>query len=409
MYHNPDDPRDHRRFGRERDLFRLDPSAPGGVFWRPKGWAMFERLRSVARAANILAGYQEVQSPDVLDRALWERSGHWDAYGPQMMPLKAEGRDLALKPMNCPGHALLYSFGPQHEGALPVRFAEFGRVHRMEPSGALHGLLRLRSFTQDDGHAFCAPAQVAAEVARLDDVAHRLYAALGFAAPEISVSLRPEARIGTDDAWDRAEAALAEALSASGRSFRLLPGEGAFYGPKIEYALRDGRGRSWQCGTIQLDFHLPERFGCRWFPSGGGSPQPCVLIHRAFLGSLERFLAVLLERDLPLIPAWLAPLGVAVLPVAPRHEAYARAVAQEAQAAGLDVVVAPSEGALGGRVQDVQALDPAFVWVVGDKEEVARSVAVRDLSKGEARPVSVDVSVALGVAIAARRLPLAPH
>jgi threonyl-tRNA synthetase len=406
MYTNPDDPRDHRRLGRDHDLFRLDPSAPGGVFWRPKGWAMFQRLCAVARSANALAGYEEVQSPDVLDRALWERSGHWEAYGPHMMPLQAEGRDLALKPMNCPGHAMLYNFGPRHESALPIRLAEFGRVHRMEPSGALHGLLRLRSFTQDDGHAFCAPHQVAQEVARLDAVAHALYAALGFGPPEVSVSLRPESRIGGDDQWDDAEAALCEALSKAGRSFAIQPGEGAFYGPKIEYALRDARGRSWQCGTIQLDFHLPQRFGCQWFPSDGGAAREPVLVHRAFLGSLERFLAILLERDAPHFPAWLAPLGVVVLPVSERHVDAVNGVVRRLRHVGVDAVPGLAEGALGGRMKGALSQGPACLWVVGDKEAQNDAVAVRVLSKGEERPRSLPVLGAIEEVLALRALPV---
>lgn len=403
MYAHPDDPRDHRRLGRDKDLFRLDPSAPGGVFWRPKGWAMYARLKAVAAAANRAAGYDEVQSPDVLDRALWERSGHWEAYGPHMMPLAAEGRELALKPMNCPGHALLYNAGPRHEGALPVRFAEFGRVHRMEPSGALHGLLRLRSFTQDDGHAFCAPHQVEGEVARLDAVARRLYAALGFGEPEVALSLRPEARIGDDAAWDSAEAALRAALDAGGAPYAVQEGEGAFYGPKIEYALRDGRGRLWQCGTIQLDFHLPGRFGCQWFPSDGGEARIPVLIHRAFLGSLERFLAVLIERDAPHLPAWLAPLGVAVLPVSERHVPAAQAAWRACEEAGVDAWCADHEGALGGRMRDAQGRDPAWIWVVGDAEEAAGSVAVR--SMGARVPVAMPLGEAIAMARAGRALP----
>lgn len=402
MYAHPDDPHDHRRLGFERDLFRLDPSAPGGVFWRPKGWAMMARLRAVAARANLAAGYQEVQSPDVLDRALWERSGHWEAYGPHMLPLAVEGRDLALKPMNCPGHALLYNSGPRHEAALPVRLCEFGRVHRNEPSGALHGLLRLRSFTQDDGHAFCAPHQVEDEVVRLDAVARALYAALGFAPPEVALSLRPAARVGSDAEWDAAEAALRLALDRSGQPYAIQPGEGAFYGPKIEYALRDGRGRLWQCGTIQLDFQLPGRFGCRWFDAQS-NPQVPVLIHRAFLGSLERFFAVLLERDAPVFPAWLAPLGVVVLPVGETHQEAARQAAGALGAAGVDVRLWGHHGPLGGRVQEAQALDPAQVWVIGDQEVARQGVAVR--LSGVRKAVVMDLDGAVAQAVAARALP----
>lgn len=403
MYVNPEDPRDHRRIGRDRDFFRLDPCAPGGVFWRPKGWAMMARLRAVAARANAAAGYQEVQSPDVLDRGLWERSGHWEAYGANMLSLAVEGRDLALKPMNCPGHAVLYNAGPRHEGALPVRLSEFGRVHRNEPSGALHGLLRLRSFTQDDGHAFCAPHQVAEEVASLDAVARALYAALGFAPPEVALSLRPDARVGDDAAWDRAESALAAVLDASGLPYQVQPGEGAFYGPKIEYALRDGRGRLWQCGTIQLDFQLPERFGCRWFDAQS-NPQVPVLIHRAFLGSLERFLAVLIERDAPNLPAWLAPLGVAVLPVDAAHIPAAGQAVHALQAAGVDARVWGAQGALGGRVQEAQAHDPAFVWVLGDREVANGAVAVR--AAGDRKAQVIPVAQAVADAARARALPV---
>lgn len=402
MYANPQDPRDHRHLGRDRDLFALHPAAPGGVLWRPKGWAMMARLRAVAAQANQAAGYAEVQSPDVLDRALWERSGHWEAYGAHMMPLAVEGKDLALKPMNCPGHALLFNLGPRHESALPVRLAEFGRVHRNEPSGALHGLLRLRSFTQDDGHAFCAPHQVAAEIARLDKVARALYAALGFAHPRVALSLRPQARVGSDAQWDGAEEALRAVLDASGHPYAVQPGEGAFYGPKVEYALEDGRGRLWQCGTIQLDFQLPDRFGCSWLDAEQRS-HPVVLIHRAFLGSLERFFAVLMERDAPHLPAWLAPLGVAIVPVRPEHREHAHACALALAHKGVDAVVWNADGPLGGRMKAVESADPAYVWVVGDREVASNGVAMRAVS--HSKPESMGLDDACARASAGRALP----
>ena len=392
---------DHRRIGRDHDLFRLDPCAPGGVFWRPKGWAMMARLRALAARANAQAGYQEVQSPDVLDRDLWERSGHWQAYGANMMALDVEGRALALKPMNCPGHAILYNAGPRHEAALPVRLAEFGRVHRQEPSGALQGLLRLRSFTQDDGHAFCAPHQVEQEVARLDAVARALYAALGFGAPEVALSLRPEKRVGSDAEWDQAEEALGRILDGSGQPYRIQPGEGAFYGPKIEYALRDSRGRLWQCGTIQLDFQLAARFGCRWFDAQSQS-HPAVLVHRAFLGSLERFFAILLERD-PIFPAWLAPLGVAVLPVGCAHLPAAQAAGDALSRAGIDWRIWSEDVPLGGRMGEAEAADPALIWVVGAREAAAGAVSVR--KRGERRAQVLPLDVALEQAVSARALP----
>lgn len=402
MYANPDDPRDHRHLGRDRDLFMFNPAAPGGVFWRPKGWAMMARLRAVAAHANAAAGYPEVQSPDVLDRALWERSGHWDAYGANMMPLSLDGKEMALKPMNCPGHALLFNAGPRHMGALPVRMAEFGRVHRNEPSGALHGLLRLRSFTQDDGHAFCAPDQIGAEIARLDKVARALYAALGFSQPRVALSLRPAARVGTDAQWDGAEDALRAVLEDSGHPYVVQPGEGAFYGPKLEYALEDGRGRLWQCGTIQLDFHLPDRFGCSWLDAEQ-RPQPVVLIHRAFLGSLERFFAVLMERDAPHLPAWLAPLGVAVVPVRPEHSEHARACVAALGQKGVDAVAWSADGPLGGRMKAVEAADPAYVWVVGDREAANNGVAMRALR--EAKPQALGMDEACARALEGRGLP----
>ncbi|MEW2913903.1 threonine--tRNA ligase [Leisingera sp. JC11] len=302
--------RDHRRLGREMDLFHFEEVAPGSIFWHPNGWRLFQTLIGYMRDRQEAAGYVEVNSPDIMDRALWETSGHWQNYRANMFLAQTEDdRDYALKPMNCPGHMLIYGQGTKSYRDLPLKLAEFGKVHRYEPSGALHGLLRVRSFTQDDAHIYCTPEQLTEECLKVNDLVLSIYRDFGFEDVRIKLSTRPENRIGSEESWDRAEDALRRALDASGHEYTLFEGEGAFYGPKLEYVLRDAIGRDWQCGTLQVDFNLPERFGSSYV-AASGEKLPPVMLHRALFGSLERFTGILIEHHAGHLPLWLAPVQV---------------------------------------------------------------------------------------------------
>ena len=370
------DDNDHRRLGESLDLFHFEDQVPGVAFWHPRGSAMLAALRSWLRAGLLGAGWTEIETPQLMPLEVWKQSGHLDFYGKGMFAVEAASGEedparFALKPMNCPGAAAVYRHGSRSWRDLPLRLAEFGRCHRKEPSGAMHGLLRLRAFEQDDGHAFCAPDQVAGEIAAFCSMVDRAYRGLGFDGFEVAMSLRPALRAGSDADWDRSEALLEDAARQAGLQPRPVPGEGAFYGPKLEFSLRDRAGRSWQCGTIQLDVILPARMGLHYVDLDGQHRVP-VLLHRAALGSLERMLGILLEHHGAVLPPWLAPEQVAIFPVGEKHAERASQVAAELRSSGVRVRFRPSEQGhtprLGSRIKPALLLAVPGIVVIGDKE-----------------------------------------
>ncbi|MGH8528728.1 MAG: threonine--tRNA ligase [Nevskiales bacterium] len=371
--------RDHRKLGRKLGLFHMQEEAPGMVFWHPPGWALWQQVEQYMRELLTANGYQEIRTPLVMDRTLWERSGHWQNFGENMFTTASESRDYAVKPMNCPGHIQVFNHGLRSYRDLPLRLAEFGSCHRNEPSGALHGLMRVRGFTQDDAHIFCAEAQIAEEAERFITLLLQVYADFGFAELEYKLSTRPDKRIGTDAQWDKAEKALAAALDRHGLKWQLQPGEGAFYGPKIEFSLRDSIGRIWQCGTLQLDFALPERLGAQYVAEDNSRKTP-VMLHRAILGSLERFIGILIEHHAGNFPLWLAPVQAMVLNITERQENYARNVLETLQKAGLRVQSDLRNEKIGYKIREHTILRVPYLLIVGDKEQESGAVAVRTRS-----------------------------
>lgn len=371
--------RDHRKLGRKLGLFHMQEEAPGMVFWHPPGWALWQQLEQYLRELLTANGYQEIRTPLVMDRALWERSGHWQNFGDNMFTTASESRDYAVKPMNCPGHIQVFNHGLRSYRDLPLRLAEFGSCHRNEPSGALHGLMRVRGFTQDDAHIFCTEAQVAEEAERFITLLLQVYADFGFSELEYKLSTRPDKRIGTDAQWDKAEAALGEALDQHGLKWQLQPGEGAFYGPKIEFSLRDSIGRVWQCGTLQLDFALPERLGAQYVAEDNSRKTP-VMLHRAILGSLERFIGILIEHHAGNFPLWLAPVQAMVLNITERQEDYAQKVLETLQKAGLRAQSDLRNEKIGYKIREHTILRVPYLLIVGDKEQESGAVAVRTRS-----------------------------
>ncbi len=369
--------RDHRRLGRELDLFHFQEDAPGAVFWHPRGWSVFQELIAYMRRRQQGAGYVEVNSPDVMDRSLWEISGHWQNYRDHMFTTDAgDGGALALKPMNCPGSVLLYRHGLKSYRDLPIRMGEFGKVHRYEPSGALHGLLRVRHFTQDDAHIYCTPQQMDTECREVVALVLDIYRQFGFEDVRIKLSTRPENRMGDEATWDLLEGALIHALEAMGLAYQVNPGEGAFYGPKLEFVLRDAIGRDWQCGTLQVDMNLPERFGIEYVDDDGRRKRP-VMLHRAFFGSLERFAGILIEHHAGKLPAWLAPVQAVVLSISEDHAAYAQVVAQWLCGAGLRVEADVRKEKLGYKIREQTLQRIPFLLVAGAKERNSRTIALR--------------------------------
>ena len=368
--------RDHRKLGRELDLFHIDETAPGMVFWHPKGWTLWQEIEQYMRRVYRENGYQEVKGPQILDKSLWEKTGHWDKYRENMFITESEKREYALKPMNCPGHILIYKQGIKSYRDLPLRFGEFGACHRNEPSGGLHGIMRVRGFTQDDGHIFCTEGMIQAEVTAFTTLLRKVYKDFGFTEILYKLSTRPEKRIGTEESWDRAEAALAEGLRASGCEFEYLPGEGAFYGPKIEYVLKDALGRQWQCGTIQVDPNLPERLDAEFVGEDGARHRP-IMLHRAIVGSLERFIGILIEQYAGALPTWLSPVQVAVLSITDSHAEYAKSVAQSLQKQGFRAVVDLRNEKIGYKIREHSVQKVPYQVVVGDKERDENQVAVR--------------------------------
>lgn len=384
--------RDHRKLGKQLDLFHFQEEAPGMVFWHPKGWTLYRLVEQYVRKLCDAYGYLEVHTPQLMDRSLWERSGHWEKFQENMFTTQVDEHDYALKPMNCPGHIQLFNQGLRSYRDLPLRIAEFGVVHRKEPSGTLHGLLRARRFTQDDAHVFCTEAQLASEVATLIDLTYEMYGAFGFSDIEVALSTRPVARVGSDDLWDRAEAALAQALEDKGIDFITQPGEGAFYGPKHEFVLRDSIGRRWQCGTIQVDFSMPDRLGASYV-SEDSSRQVPVMIHRAILGSLERFIGILIEHHAGHLPTWLAPLQVIILTITERQVARAKELEEMLKKQSVRVESDLRNEKIGFKIREHTLARVPFMLVLGDKELETGQVAVRLQSGEDLGSVSVEAFV----------------
>ncbi len=367
--------RDHRKLGRQLDLFHFQDEAPGMVFWHQKGWELYRLVEQYIRKV-CYADYQEVHTPQVLDRSLWEKSGHWDKFHDMIFATQSENREYAIKPMNCPGHVQIFNHALRSYRDLPFRIAEFGIVHRNEPSGTLHGLLRARRFTQDDAHIFVDEDGLQTEVARLIDMTFKVYRDFGFDDIEIALSLRPEQRVGADELWDRAEFSLSQALEAKSLPFKVQPGEGAFYGPKIEFTLRDCLGRAWQCGTVQVDFSMPERLGAKFVADSGERRTP-VMIHRAILGSLERFIGILIEHHAGRLPVWLAPQQAAVLSITERFADYAQQVAETLQNQGVRASSDLRNEKIGLKIREHTLQRIPFLLIVGEREMGDGTVAVR--------------------------------
>jgi threonyl-tRNA synthetase len=372
--------RDHRRIGKELDLFHLQEEAPGAVFWHPKGWALFQQLIAYMRERQGAAGYHEVNTPEVMDRELWVKSGHIETFGENMyMTQTPDDRIFALKPMNCPGHIQVFKQGMRSYRELPLRLAEFGKVHRYEPSGALHGLMRVRAFTQDDAHIFCTPDQITAEAVKVTELILSIYRDFGFDDVRIKFSDRPVKRVGSDEIWDKAEAALRQAAAAAGIETTLNPGEGAFYGPKLEFVLRDAIGRDWQCGTLQVDFNLPGRLGASYIGEDSQKHTP-VMLHRAMFGSLERFIGILLEHHAGKLPTWLAPIQVVVMGITNAQDKYCLEVAENLRNQGLRVETDLRYEKVGFKIREHTIKRVPFLLVAGDREVEAHTLAVRTRS-----------------------------
>ena len=368
--------RDHRRLGKHLELFHLQDEAPGMVFWHPKGWAMWQQVEQYMRRVYQDNGYQEVKCPQILDRSLWEKSGHWANFKDNMFTTESEKREFAIKPMNCPGHIQIFNTGLRSYRDLPLRYGEFGSCHRNEPSGALHGIMRVRGFTQDDGHIFCTEAQIQSEVTAFNDLVRKVYADFGFHNIVVKLALRPEKRVGSDEVWDKAELALREALKASGLEWEELPGEGAFYGPKIEFHIKDAIGRSWQCGTVQVDFSMPQRLGAEFVGDDNARHTP-VMLHRAILGSLERFIGILIENCAGAMPLWLSPVQVVVLNISEKQSAYVEEVTKTLLHAGLRAEADLRNEKITYKIREHSLNKLPYQIVVGDKEMAANLVAVR--------------------------------
>jgi threonyl-tRNA synthetase len=368
--------RDHRKLGKELDLFHIDEVAPGVVFWHPKGWAVWQAVEQYMRGIYRDTGYWEVKGPQILDKSLWEKTGHWQNYRDNMFTTESEKREYALKPMNCPGHVLIFKSDLRSYRDLPLRYGEFGQCHRNEPSGALHGIMRVRGFTQDDGHIFCTEDQILDECIAYTEQLQKVYADFGFTDILYKVATRPENRVGSDELWDKAEHAVMESLRRSGVDFIISPGDGAFYGPKIEYTLRDAIGRQWQCGTMQVDFNTAERLGGEYVTESSGRAHP-VMLHRAIVGSLERFIGMLIEHHSGALPAWLAPVQVAVLNISEGQADYAAQVAKALQNQGLRVQLDLHNEKITYKIRKHSLQKLPYIVVVGDKEKEAGAVAVR--------------------------------
>ena len=392
--------RDHRKLGKDLELFHIDEHAPGVVFWHPKGWTIWQEVEQYMRRVYRDNGYQEVKGPQLLDKTLWEATGHWDKYRDNMFTTESEKRDYALKPMNCPGHILIFKHGIKSYRDLPLRFGEFGQCHRNEPTGGLHGIMRVRGFTQDDGHIFCTEDQILAECVAYTALLQKVYKDFGFDNIIYKVATRPDARIGSDEVWDKAEFALMESLRASGVEFIIAPGDGAFYGPKIEYTLKDAIGRQWQCGTMQVDFSMPARLGAEYVAEDGERHTP-VMLHRAIVGSLERFIGILIEQHAGALPVWLAPTQVVVANITDAQSDYVSSIVKTLQKQGVRVHADLRNEKITYKIREHSLQKVPFILVVGDKEKANGAVAVRARGNQDLGVMSVEDFVAkLSTAIA---------
>lgn len=385
--------RDHRKLGKQLNLFHLQDEAPGMVFWHPRGWALWQIIEQHMRRELTAAGYQEIKTPQILDKTFWEKSGHWENYKDNMFTTQSEKREYAVKPMNCPGHVQIFNHGLRSYRDLPMRLAEFGSCHRNEPSGALHGLMRVRGFVQDDAHIFCTEAQITQEAQAFNQLVMKIYKQFGFENVSVKLSLRPEKRAGSDETWDKAEQGLRDALTACGIEWEELAGEGAFYGPKVEYHIKDALGRSWQCGTIQLDFVLPERLDAEYVTEDNNKARP-VMLHRAILGSLERFIGILIEEHAGSFPLWLAPVQLVVMNITEKQADYALEVTQKLQQAGFRVECDLRNEKIGYKIRDNSQYRYPYQIVLGDKEKENQQVAVRRKAE-DLGAMSVDEFIAL--------------
>jgi threonyl-tRNA synthetase len=385
--------RDHRRLGKVMDLFHFQEEAPGAVFWHPKGWSVFQTLIGYMRQKNTEAGYEEVNTPEIVARSLWEQSGHWDSFGDNMFTSETvDGRTFAIKPMNCPGHVQIFKQGITSYRDLPVRLAEFGKCHRYEPSGALHGMMRVRAFTQDDAHIFCTPEQITEESIAVCKLILGLYADFGFEDVLIKFSDRPEVRVGTDEVWDQAEQALLKALDAGGFEYTHNPGEGAFYGPKIEFVLRDAIGRDWQCGTLQVDLNMPGRLGATYIGEDGSKHLP-VMLHRAMFGSLERFMGILIEHHAGNLPLWLSPIQVKVLTITSDADDYAGEIVAALRARGIRAEADTRNEKISYKVREHSVAKIPALFAVGQREVEGRNVAIRRLGSKKQTLMSLDEAI----------------
>jgi len=385
--------RDHRRLSKQLDLLHMQEEAPGMVFWHPKGWIVWQQIEQYMRQKFVEYGYQEVRTPAVMDRSLWEKSGHWENYHENMFTTSSENRDYAVKPMNCPGHVQIFNSGLHSYRDLPLRLAEFGSCHRNEPSGALHGIMRVRGFTQDDAHIFCTEDQIEQEVADFIVMLEKCYADFGFTDVLVKLSTRPEKRVGSDESWDKAEAALAAALARNKLAYDLQPGEGAFYGPKVEFTLKDSIGRLWQCGTIQLDFNLPVRLGAE-FVDEDNTRKPPVMLHRAILGSMERFIGILIEHHAGNFPLWLAPVHVMVMNISERQTEYAEKITQALRQAGIRAMSDLSNNKITYKIREHSLQKLPYQVVVGDKEVETEVVSVRARGNLDLGQMSLEALIA---------------
>jgi threonyl-tRNA synthetase len=382
--------RDHRKLGKQLELFHMQDSSPGMVFWHPKGWTLWQEVEQYMRRKFIEHGYQEVRTPTIMDRTLWEKSGHWENYHDNMFTTASENRDYAVKPMNCPGHVQIFNHGLHSYRELPLRLAEFGSCHRNETSGSLHGLMRVRGFTQDDAHIFCTEEQVQSEVSKFIVMLNEVYRDFGFNEVLVKLSTRPEKRVGSDETWDKAEAGLAAAMKQNGLAYDVLPGEGAFYGPKVEFTLKDSLGRLWQCGTIQLDFNLPVRLGAE-FVDEDNSRKPPVMLHRAILGSMERFIGILIEHHAGAFPLWLAPVQLVLMNISQAQEEYATQVAQKLRAAGLRIQMDLRNEKITYKIREHSLQKLPYQLIIGDKEVAGKLVAVRTRSGEDLGQMTLEV------------------
>jgi threonyl-tRNA synthetase len=384
--------RDHRRIGKQLDLFHLQDEAPGMVFWHPKGWALWQQVEQYMRKVYERNGYQEVRCPMILDRSLWEKSGHWQNYKDSMFTTESEKRDFAIKPMNCPGHIQVFNSDLRSYRDLPLRYGEFGSCHRNEPSGALHGIMRVRGFVQDDGHIFCTEEQILAECSAFTALLQKVYSDFGFTEIIYRIATRPEKRVGSDALWDKAEEALMASLRQSGCDFAVTPGEGAFYGPKIEYSLKDALGRVWQCGTMQVDFNMPVLLGAEYVDEHSTRQHP-VMLHRAIVGSLERFIGILIEQHAGAMPLWLAPMQVTVMSVTDRQAGYAEEVLAALKAAGLRAQADLRNEKITYKIREHSIQKLPYQLILGDKEVAARTVSARTRSGENLAPVPLEAFI----------------